>query len=258
MEKRSIAIFGIPAGESMKKTAKILGAMMIVMGTLFTLMIILAWTTAPFWIRYNLGMSKAGIHRPPEYIVFLGGGGMPSESALMRSYFTARVASHYTRAKVIIAQPGNLSDTLQSLYQVRQELVMRGIDSRRILFEPKGTNTRAQALLTRALLTKENQDLSGGARGSSLLLVTSPEHLYRAVLAFKKAGFLKVDGVPAFEQDIETDLSFESGRLGGRKYIPDVGDNITMRYKFWTHLGYEIEILREVAAIAYYKLMGWI
>jgi len=242
----------------MKKTAKILGAMMIVMGTLFTLMIILAWTTAPFWIRYNLGMSKAGIHRPPEYIVFLGGGGMPSESALMRSYYTARVAGHYTRAKVIIAQPGNLSDTLHSLYQVRQELVMRGIDSRRILFEPKGTNTRAQALLTRALLTKENQDLSGGARGSSLLLVTSPEHLYRAVLAFKKAGFLKVDGVPAFEQDIETDLSFESGRLGGRKYIPDVGDNITMRYKFWTHLGYEIEILREVAAIAYYKLMGWI
>jgi hypothetical protein len=159
---------------------------------------------------------------------------------------------------VIIAQPGNLSDTLHSLYLVRQELVMRGIDSRRILFEHEGTNTRAQALRTSELLTKERQELPGGSRGASLLLITSPEHLYRAVLAFKKAGFLKVDGMPAFEQDIETDLSFESGRLGGRKFIPDVGDNITMRYKFWTHLGYEIEILREVAAIAYYKLMGWI
>ena len=242
----------------MKKAIKILSVTMIVMGTMFTLMIVLAWTTAPFWIRYNLGISKAGIHRPPEYIVFLGGGGMPSESALMRSYYTARVAGHYTRAKVIIAQPGNLSDTLQSLFRVRQELVMRGIDSRRILFEHEGTNTRAQALRTRALLTKEKQDLPGGARGVSLLLVTSPEHLYRAVLAFRKAGFMKVDGVPAFEQDIETDLSFESGRLGGRKFIPDVGENITMRYKFWTHLGYETEILREVAALAYYKLMGWI
>jgi len=92
----------------------------------------------------------------------------------------------------------------------------------------------------------------------SLLIVTSPEHLRRAVLTFKKAGFLKVDGVPAFEEAIESDLSFTGRRLGGRRWVPDIGNNITLRYQFWTQLHYEVLILREVFALGYYKLQGWI
>ena len=92
----------------------------------------------------------------------------------------------------------------------------------------------------------------------SILLVTSPEHLYRSVLTFKKAGFLKVDGIPAFEKDIETDLSFRAGLLGGKSYVPDVGGNVVLRYKFWNYLEYELEIIREYVAIGYYWLMGWI
>ena len=84
------------------------------------------------------------------------------------------------------------------------------------------------------------------------------EHLYRAVLTFKKAGFLKVDGVPAFEQAIESDISFNARKLGGRKFIPDVGNNITLRYQFWTQMNYELLILREWAALGYYKLKGWV
>ena len=95
-------------------------------------------------------------------------------------------------------------------------------------------------------------------RYTSLMLITSPTHLYRSVLTFKKAGFLKVDGIPTFEKDLETDLSFNSGKLGGKKYIPDVGESMTLRYKFWTHLSFEAEILREYAAIGYYWVMGWI
>jgi hypothetical protein len=82
--------------------------------------------------------------------------------------------------------------------------------------------------------------------------------LYRAVLTFKKAGFLKVDGIPAFESAIESDLSFNDARLGGRKWMVGIGESITLRYRFWTQLHYEQLVLREWMAIAYYKLKGWI
>jgi len=92
----------------------------------------------------------------------------------------------------------------------------------------------------------------------SILIVTSPEHLRRAVLAFRKAGFIKVDGIPALEEAIESDLSFKGRRLGGRLWVPDIGNNITLRYQFWTQLHYEELILRAVFALGYYKLKGWI
>ena len=38
----------------------------------------------------------------------------------------------------------------------------------------------------------------------------------------------------------------------------DIGNNITLRYQFWTQLHYEELLLREVFALAYYKLKGWI
>ena len=264
-----VSIFDGQDGMVMKKLRNCLRVLMMIMGLFFILMIILAFTTAPFWIRYNMGVKKSGIHRPPEYIIFLGGGGMPSESALMRCWYTARVANYYTHAKVIIAQPGDIHDTLNSLYQIKDELVLRGIPPQRILFEDKGTNTRAQAKNIQLRMRNEGSGMKkqwsmvNGQRSMvngqwSILIVTSPDHLYRSMLTFQKAGFRKVDGIPAFEKDVESDLSFNAQKLGGRRFIPDVGKNITLRYKFWTHLEYEIQIIREYFALGYYKLMGWI
>ena len=246
----------------MKKTKRALRIFFVVVGIIAFCMIILAFTTAPFWIRYGLGTKKAGVHRPPDYIILLGGGGMPSESALMRCWYTSKVANWFTRAKVIIAQPGDAKDTLSTLQELKSELVFRGVAPERILFEDSGTNTRAQA--RNIQLGMKNEELGirdeelGMKRQWSILIVTSPEHLYRSMLTFQKAGFRKVDGIPAFEKDVESDLSFNAQKLGGRRFIPDVGKNITLRYKFWTHLEYEIQIIREYFALGYYKLMGWI
>lgn len=255
-------------------------------GVVSLIMVVLAMTSAPFWIRYNMGMKKAGINRPPDYIVVLGGGGMPSESGLMRCWYAAKAADRFPRSQVIVALPGDTADPNSSINGMKDELILRGIAAERILFEDSGTNTRAEALLVKSLISRihnsksgirhqalgireEVQSINQSANQSirqlsivncpfSILLVTSPEHLYRAVFTFKKAGFLKVDGLPAFEKDIETDLSFNSGLLGGRRYVPDVGDNVILRYKFWSYLEYELELLREYVAIGYYWLMGWI
>ena len=252
--------------------------LMTVAGFVSLFMIILAFTSAPFWILYDLGVKKAGIHRPPDYIVVMGGGGMPSESGLMRCWYAAKVANHFTRARIIIALPGDTGDSMSSVNQMKKEMVLRGVSPERIMFEDSGTNTRAEAINVFKIISnvecrisnierKKNSsivthpsspDSSRVTRHASLLIVTSPEHLYRAVLSFKKAGFLKVDGVPAFEKTIETDLRFTAQKLGARKWMPDVGENITIRYQFWMHMEYEFLILREYFALAYYKLQGWI
>ncbi|MEI7980415.1 MAG: YdcF family protein [Bacteroidota bacterium] len=246
----------------MKNLKKVISSLLIIMGAFFTLMIILAFTTAPFWMRYGLGTKNAGIHRPPDYIILLGGGGMPSESALMRCWYTAQIAAVYPRSRVIIAEPGNGNDSLSTLREMKRELLLRGITEERILFEDSGTNTRAQAVNFKLKIRNYELEIKDKSTivncQSSILLVTSPEHMYRAILTFKKAGFLKVDGLPAFEKDVETDLSFDSMKLGGRRMIPDIGENLTVRYKFWTHLEYETLITREYLALGYYKLMGWI
>jgi uncharacterized SAM-binding protein YcdF (DUF218 family) len=255
-----------------KRFFKILRIFLLSLGSVFLVLLILAFTTLPFWSWYRLSTSKAGIHRPPDYIVILGGGGMPSETGLMRTWYGTKAAGYFTRSKIIIALPGNVSDSLSSINGMRKELILRGIAPARILLEDSGTNTRAQALNIFKILAasppappllkdKEKGSealMSSFTRHPSLLVVTSPEHLYRAVLAFRKAGFAKVDGLPAFEEAIESDLKFDVKKLGGKRWMPDIGEDLALRYEFWTQLKYEQLVLREYIAITYYWMMGWI
>ena len=181
-------------------------------GMIFLLLIILAFTSLPFWSWYNLSTKYAGINRPPDFIVVLGGGGMPSESGLIRCWYAAKAANHFTKAKIIIALPGDTTTKKSSINSMKNELLIRGIAADRILLENTGTNTRAQALnIIQTISNIEQRMLNGDyirnskfvdrySKFKSLLIVTSPEHLTRAVLTFKEAGFKKVDGVPAFEE----------------------------------------------------------
>ena len=235
---------------------RILKYILFFFGCLFLILFIFCLTSAPFRTWYSLGTKHAGIHRPPELIVVLGGGGMPSESGLMRTWYAARLGNHFFRSKVIIALPGDTVDSLSSVYKMKEELILRGISGKRISFESLGTNTRAQALnIASSRITRYALRVT---RDASLLIVTSPEHLYRAVRTFRKAGFLLVDGCPAFETAIESELSFDDRLLGGKRWLPAIGKNITVRYQFWTQLHYEQLVMREWLAIVYYKLNGWI
>ena len=244
---------------------RILKYILIVFGGLFLILFVFCFTSGPFWTWYNLSTKYAGIHRPPDVIVILGGGGMPSESGLMRCWYGAKAANYFYRARVVVALPGDTTDCLSSIRQMKQELVLRGIDARRISFEAVGTNTRAEAInqvrSVKCEVRNQVRSVKCEVRNQkmpSILIITSPEHLYRAVLAFKKAGFTRVDGMPAFETTIESGLSFDDRLLGGKRWMPSIGKNITVRYQFWTQMHYEQLIIREWVAIAYYWLNGWI
>lgn len=227
-------------------------AVLIGFGILFLLALVLSFTSLPYWGYYWLGTSKSKITEKPDYIVLLGGGGMPSESNLMRAFFVCKAAQESPESSIVIATPGDTSDLKSTARLVAAELISKGIGQQRILYEQIGTNTRMEALC----LQKFN---NGRLTQKSILLVTSPEHMRRSVLVFRKAGFTRVSALPAFENALEADLVFKDDELGGnKKFIPNIGAHTSVRYQFWNHLKYEILIAREMAALGYYWLRGWI
>ncbi|WP_340112860.1 YdcF family protein [Maribellus mangrovi] len=221
----------------------------VIVGMFFTICVLIAFTTWPYWGYHWLGTSKSELQWKPKYIVLMGGGGMPSQSNLMRSWHTANAYQSFPDSKIIIAMPGDAADSRSTPRKMEEELILRGIDPSSIILETKGTNTRSQALNCAGLVNYK----------TPILLVTSPEHMRRAVLCFQKVGFEKVNALPAFENAAEADFTFHDDELGGNTVlVPDVGKSMNMRYQVWNHLKYEILFVREMLALSYYKLRGWI
>ena len=220
-----------------------------VAGILFVLLVALSFTSLPYWGYHWLGTSKSEIKSEPETVILLGGSGMPSESNLIRTWFAANAAIDFSKSQVLVVMPGEPSDPTSTPARISSELQLRGVDSLRIVFEPAGTNTRSQALECSRLLSPNRP----------VLLVTSPENMRRSVLSFQKVGFKSVYALPAFENASEADFSFIDDELGKSPVaVPDVGNKTSLRYQFWNHLKYEILIARELTALTYYRLRGWI
>ncbi|HBA84716.1 MAG TPA: hypothetical protein DCZ95_11535 [Verrucomicrobia bacterium] len=235
----------------MRRLTRLLLGCLALTGVGFILLLSLAFTPWPWRAYKALADAPSDFIGPPDYIVILGGGGIPSKSGLLRAYFGAEAARQSPDALVVIALPYEGALEHSSAGKVRDELVLRGIDPDRIMYESKGRNTREQAQETAGLI----DDRPDEAR---LLIVTSPDHMKRAVLSFRKAGFKQLSGKLAFSEAIETDLRYRAEALGGQPLPLDVGQSMTIRYSFWNNLSYEIDVAREWAALAYYKLMGWI
>lgn len=224
-------------------------ATLIAGGFFFASCILLAFTTLPFWMYYGLGTSGATYRFIPSTIILLGGGGMPSEQNLMRCFTASSLALKYPESRIIIALTKDSADKLygSDVWLMKQELVQRGIDSTRIVLETTGKNTHEQA---RNIVTV----LSG--KSEPVLVVTSPEHMYRSLRAFRKAGATQVGGEAAFEKALSADLKTGSKKSGPDKRSPD--SELQLRYQFWNHLKYQVSCYREYVAIAYYKIRGWI
>ncbi len=228
---------------------RILRIFVMMAGVLFLGAFVVSMTTLPYWGVHWLGTSKSELKEAPSLVIFLGGGGMPSESNLIRCWFTAFAAKSFPHSSVVIVMPGDTTDNGSTPSRIEAELILRGVEKERCRFVNWGTNTRSQALACAGAFDAD----------TPVLLVTSPENMRRSVLCFKKAGFGHVGALPAFENAAEADFTFIDDDLGGNSpVIPDVGHNMQVRYQIWTHLKYEILICREFLALAYYQIRGWI
>lgn len=234
-----------------RKTLRAVHSALCVVGALVLLVFGLCFTSAPWRIIRWLAEDGSVLAATPNYIVVFGGGGIPSESGLTRAFAAARAAHEHPDATVILALPYDTELGRSAAGKMRDELVLRGVEAARIRIEPKGRNTREQALnLARQMQLNPEQD--------SLLVVTSPEHMRRALLALRRVGFRHVAGRAAHSESIEMNVLYDPDELGGSTVRLPGGESLMVRYQFWNNLGYLSSAAREVCALFYYRVRGWI
>lgn len=232
---------------SPRRLGKCIKTILMVIGMMSLITLVLALTPAPFYMHYALGNDpgkETADPFEPNCIVMFGGAGMPSESNLMRLYYTAEYAQRFA-VPVVIVHP---KDPVCKAEMTRF-LVQSGIPEHRIQFMEKGSNTRSQVLE----LAKSDAILMN----ARLLVITSPEHVRRTVKTMEKAGFAHVRGTAAREATVDFDLSLKGKELQGNKAVPTV-KSTNLRYTFWNYLQLEITCFREYIALGYYKIKGWI
>jgi len=108
-----------------------------------------------------------------------------------------------------------------------------GIDSSDVIFENTSRNTRENAVNTKRILEEIGM-------GTNIILVTSANHMPRAVGIFRKAGFTAVTPAPTgyFKNDV----------ISGKPLTWLPSSNALFESS---------TALREYCGIAVYKIMGW-
>lgn len=202
---------------------------------LFLLQIALATPLLDGVVESWLRVPGTEATKDPAYIVVLGGGGIPSDTGLMRTYFGAMHSLAHPDATVIVSLPADENPGTSSVGLMKDELVMRGVPATSILMETRGRNTREQASNIRDMLDP-------AAFTEPLHIVTERTHLRRSLLCFRKAGFTRVYGIGTYNTSAEA----------------DAGAWTFLRYTLWSNLQLQIRVLREVIATGMYWLRGWI
>jgi len=238
---------------SLVPIARFIRGLLVVWGVIALIPIVLAFTSYPGRAYQWFATDPAKLREEPEYIVLLGGAGIPSESGLIRTYYAAEKARKHQTAVVIVAMPADTNNPDSDLVRMRKELEMRGVSPDRIRFESQGRNTREQALQVARLLGNQFAN-------RSVLVVTSPHHMKRSLLTFRKAGFRNVAGESAVATMQPVDLRYRGKELGGRRspVTPDVGGSPFLRYGVSGNLAHEVNFASELVALVYYWGRGWI
>ncbi|MGK7345330.1 MAG: YdcF family protein [Candidatus Nitrospinota bacterium M3_3B_026] len=178
-------------------------------------------------------LSSAPYSADCGYILLLPAGPIPSPAMLMRAYKAAEEAGRSPAAKVVISLKTDPPLRGSTIWTIRKELAARGVAADRIILE-----TKARSTYEHARFIKEAG--IGDPAVDSYLVVTSPSHVRRSVMTFERAGFKNLYAAPASAGKDDTDL----------------GGGLFIRYGYWSALQLEIEVVRELVAIGWYRLTG--
>lgn len=233
----------------MKIPYTILKWLFISFGAIFLILNILALTPAPFYMHRCLGEDSAWKKDStknfcPDYIIMFGGAGMPSESNLIRLYYTAEIANKLNKPVILVHPEDSVCQVEMTNFLTRS-----GIPADSILYMTGGSNTRSQSVCL--------ADSFPQLRSANLLIITAPEHLARTLKCLKRCGFENIRGIGAFESTVDFDLTLDKRKLKGNQLVPDI-ESTNLRYTFWNYLQLEIVCFREYFATAYYWVKGWI
>ena len=233
----------------MKIACNILKWLFISFGIILLLINILALTPLPFYMHRSLGEDTSWdkdstTQFTPDYIIMFGGAGMPSESNLIRLYYTSEIASKLHKPIILVHPEDSVCQVEMTKY-----LVNNGIYSDSIMYMTCGSNTRSQSVCL--------ADSFPQLKEASSLIITAPEHLSRTLKCLKKCEIENVRGIGAFESTVDFDLDLDKDKLKGNKFVPNI-ESTNLRYTYWNYLKLEIICFREYIATTYYWLKDWI
>lgn len=189
-------------------------------------------------------MASAGQAEGTQAIVVLSGGSASvegpagridslSEASALRLLEGVRLYRMLDDPWVVLSggPPGDNSVATPEAVAMQRELVRLGVPADRILVEMASEDTHAQAEHIRPLLASQGID--------EFILVTSGWHLARAMRAFEREGMTPVPSAAAGRSigEEETGVSF----------LPS--ESALARSRI---------LARELMALAYYRLRGWI
>ena len=127
-----------------------------------------------------------------DYIIVLGSQVKPSGPAVvtrMRLDKAYEYASENPETIIIVSGGQGSNEPASEASVMKDYLVGRGIDESRILMEDKSTNTSENLQLSASLYD--------GLSDSSVGIVSSNFHIFRALAIAKKCGYTDVTGIPA-------------------------------------------------------------
>lgn len=221
------------------------------MGIIFISVCLFALTTGPFYLYHWMGTCNSEYNFRPQAFLVLGAAPIPGEQALIRAYYARKSGLKWKRAQIYIAQLAEKPDKLygSAAWQLGSELVQDGIDSLRLHYLLSARSTREEALMFATMYPN--------LKNVNCVLITSPEHMMRAIETFRKAGFQKVGGEPTFSWAGNADYRYRDRKLGGRNIPIETGSNLQLRYQFWNHMRYQLLCYRELIAYSWYRIRGW-
>lgn len=237
----------------MIKTKKVVKIYLIVAGIGFNIFIFWMVARLPIFIDRFLIKSEKPTHG--EAIICISGGiagnNLPTEQGWQRIYTAVQLYFDGYAPKIIFTGGGTEKITEAEVYAEVAEWF--GCPKEAIVFDPKPHSTAEHPS---NILKNEHLYID---KNSALNIVTSALHSRRTSMCFKKNGFTNYRMItyysskkpdPAIVRSLKTS-QFKTFRPSKKKY-----DDVFTRLKQRT--SYFFSALRELAAIAWYKVKGYV
>jgi uncharacterized SAM-binding protein YcdF (DUF218 family) len=168
-----------------------------------------------------------------DFILLLPGGPIPSGSTMVRVWYAAEEFRKRPGARVVVSHKTEGPVDGSTIGGIRDELILRGVAPDAIVLETKATDTAEHARYVK-------EAGWGDPAADRYLVVTSRSHLRRGVGVFAAAGFRHVSGRAAAPE----------------KPAENMGGLTAIRYGVWEEAQRGITVIRELTALAWYRLTG--
>ena len=234
-----------------RKALRVLHGLLLAAGTLFLALLFLLFS--PFPQRFLDWMAHAdspeGTPDAANVVFVPAGGGMPSESALIRLWTAGEAARRAPGAQIALGLPAEA----EQVAAYRDELALRGVAPDRIKVVT-GRNTREQVLRLAEAIPKWD------AAGVRILVVTSPAHVRRTAAAVRKVlGRAKICALPAWNGDFSSNLALSDGAAGEPADTASAAGKreLFLRYGLESNARALLDAAREWMALAWYRMLRW-